>query len=372
MSDILITSNACFITDYNSKIPTALIMDQYWGIQEVYLMDNNNDEKAYETALCLSQKGYKKFVKACKFDINFQHCWSVERYPSKYPCIVQLWKHFEGGMIYIYINYNIPEKYHKHLKEKVKWHPKENELCLFKMEDDDKWYIDKFEAGDIYDKNSCIKSVGLNPNGSPYWEQIKKIKGTETELIDDVLSNCNRYKWEIHGFGMLRTYINENTRLQIWHNDYTVEQVTDIHTHPWDFTSTIMQGYVKNIIYEEHELNDTDIDDIYDRCLILTGEHAYVKEKTKVKLVKKTQLMYTKGDTYKHKKDIPHRISFCDGTITVLTKENMNPDSLAYSYVENTLEWVSAAPRLATDNEIQEFIKKALERYLYNKVSKDK
>lgn len=179
MSNTLFTSNVCFIYGYYSKVPKALNIDPYWGIQEVYLIDDNDNKKTYEAALCLNQKGFKKFVKACRFNINFQHCWSDERYPSKYPCIVQLWKHFEGGMIYVDINYIVPEKYHKYLKEKEKWYPKENELCLFKMKDNDKWYLDKFEAGDIYDKNSVIKSVGLNPNGSPYWDEIKQYKNTE-------------------------------------------------------------------------------------------------------------------------------------------------------------------------------------------------
>ena len=366
MRDIILLDDYPLIVD-----PNSLFNDCYWQMEGAPNVNSNNKWKESYTALCLKQKDFKKFVRLTDYDVDWDVCFSEERYPHKYPCLVQLWTHFEGSMIYTAIEYNIPSELQKHLKEKVKWYPKENELCLFKMKDDNKWHVDRFEAGDIYNENSIIKSVGLNPNGSPYWDYIKKIKGTETELIDDVLRNYNRYKWEIHGFGMLRTYINENTRLQIWHNDYTVEQVTDIHTHPWDFTSTIMQGYVRNITYEEHELNDTDIDDIYDRCLILTGEHAYVKEKTRVRLVKKTQFMHTKGDTYKHKKDIPHRISFCDGTITVLTKENVNPDSLAYSYVEDTLEWVSAAPRLATVDEIQEFIKIASERYLYSKVIKN-
>lgn len=68
---------------------------------------------------------------------------------------------------------------------------------------------------------------------------------------------------------------------------------------------------------------------------------------------------YTKGDNYKHSKLIPHRIDFIDGTITVLTKENIHPNSLAYSYVKDSGEWVSAAPRIATDEEVMTFISAA-------------
>lgn len=69
--------------------------------------------------------------------------------------------------------------YDYRLKDETKWYPEENEICFFKINGDDNWYLDKFEAGDIYDKNSVIKSVGLNPNGSPYWDEIKQYKNTE-------------------------------------------------------------------------------------------------------------------------------------------------------------------------------------------------
>ena len=43
-----------------------------------------------------------------------------------------------------------------------------------------------------------------------------------------------------------------------------------------------------------------------------------------------------------------------------VTKSNIDKDSLAYSYVPNGKEWVSAAPRPATEEEVQKFIKAAL------------
>ena len=173
-----------------------------------------------------------------------------------------------------------------------------------------------------------------------------------------ILDNPFDYVWEIQGFGMLRTYIDKNTRLQIWLNKYIVPNVTDIHTHPWDFESYIYQGEITNNCYLElfpiipsiHKGYE------YDRCLILTGENAYVKEKTKVSLIDAIAVSYTQGDKYKHDMTIPHRIDFIDGTVTILTKKNIQPDSLAYSYVVDGGEWVSAAPRLATKEEVNDFI----------------
>ena len=173
--------------------------------------------------------------------------------------------------------------------------------------------------------------------------------------IKQVLDNPFDYEWELQGFGMLRTYISKDTRLQIWLKDFIVPDVTDVHTHPWDFVSYIYQGEITNHLF----IKDIEVGEIYDRCLILTGEHAYVKEKEKVILNKISNKKYTKGDTYRHGKYVPHRIDFIDGTITILTKENIHEDSLAYSYVPNGGEWVSAAPRIAEPEEIRNFIEAA-------------
>lgn len=33
--------------------------------------------------------------------------WWGERYPKQYPCGVELWRHFEGGMFSLSVTYNI-------------------------------------------------------------------------------------------------------------------------------------------------------------------------------------------------------------------------------------------------------------------------
>lgn len=180
-------------------------------------------------------------------------------------------------------------------------------------------------------------------------------------IVKDVLEHPFNYQWELQGFGMLRTYIDKDTRLQIWLKKYIVEDVTDVHTHPWDFTSYIYQGKIVNNCYSEHpfKVSPNDNEMSFDRCLILTGENAYVKEKIKVLLRKDSSIPYRSGETYHHDKTIPHRIDFIDGTITILSKRNIDVNSLAYSYVPNGKDWVSAAPKIATVGEIREFIKSA-------------
>ena len=174
------------------------------------------------------------------------------------------------------------------------------------------------------------------------------------KIVKQVMENPFNYEWELQGFGMLRTYIDKNTRLQIWLKEFIVPNITDVHTHPWDFESFIYQGQITNHCWRE----SSKLDGVsFDRCLILTGEKAYVKERTQVILKVIGNQKYTRGMVYSHEKNIPHRIDFVDGTITILTKSNIREDSLAYSYVMGIgNEWVSAAPRLATKNEIKKFI----------------
>jgi hypothetical protein len=172
--------------------------------------------------------------------------------------------------------------------------------------------------------------------------------------VNDVLENPFNYIWELQGFGMLRTYIDKNTRLQIWLKEFIIDDVTDIHTHPWDFNSLIYQGEIINHCYEESETGIP-----YNKCLIVTGENAYVKESNIIKLKTLTKRTYKKGDIYFHNKDIPHRIDFKDGTITILTKSNIQENSLAYSYANPFRGWVSAAPRLAKYSEVKTFINAA-------------
>lgn len=179
------------------------------------------------------------------------------------------------------------------------------------------------------------------------------------EIVKQVMENPFNYEWELQGFGMLRTYIDKDTRLQIWLKDFIVPNVTDIHTHPWDFQSFIYQGQIRNNIFSEYGLQNSVQGEWFqcDKCLILTGEHAYVKERNIIILKPNGSFDYFRGDTYFHEKNIPHRIDFIDGTITILTKSNIHEDSLAYSYVKGfNNEWVSAAPRIATKEEIQTFI----------------
>lgn len=192
---------------------------------------------------------------------------------------------------------------------------------------------------------------------SKFYPYKEKNKCSEyDDIVKKILNNPLDYEWELQGFGMLRTYIDKDTRMQIWLNSFIIQDVTDIHTHPWDFTSYIYQGRISNFIFKEESGDFNTKKTFYDKCYILTGKDAYVKSKEKVNLTRTKICTYLKGETYVHSKVVPHRIDFIDGTITILTKMNKEKQSFAYSYVKSGREWVSAAPRPATKKEILTFI----------------
>lgn len=58
-----------------------------------------------------------------------------------------------------------------------KWHPKEDEWCWFKNKNDEIYSLAKFEAGNIYDSESIIKSVQLGTHGNSYWDICRPFIG---------------------------------------------------------------------------------------------------------------------------------------------------------------------------------------------------
>ncbi len=62
------------------------------------------------------------------------------------------------------------------IKDCEKWIPKENEWCWFKN-NNGIYSLAQYEAGDIYDINSAIKSVQIGPHGNSYWGICKPFIG---------------------------------------------------------------------------------------------------------------------------------------------------------------------------------------------------
>src|SRR6266705_1769973 len=70
--------------------------------------------------------------------------------------------------------------------------------------------------------------------------------------VEDILVHCDDYQWSLQGLGMLRLYLDDTHRMHIWDDRYQVYNVSQMHTHPWNFTSTVIVGVVRNIRYVEN------------------------------------------------------------------------------------------------------------------------
>lgn len=77
---------------------------------------------------------------------------------------------------------------------------------------------------------------------------------TTESQINEILAHPFDREWSIQGFGMLRTYLDDEhiERLHIWDVDQAVDDVSTIHDHPWDFTSRIVRGRIRNQRFVAH------------------------------------------------------------------------------------------------------------------------
>ncbi len=64
----------------------------------------------------------------------------------------------------------------------------------------------------------------------------------DRDMVRDLLEEPHGLEWSVHGLGMMRTYITDHVRLHIWHTDLVVPGVSGVHSHPWDFRSTVVSA----------------------------------------------------------------------------------------------------------------------------------
>lgn len=179
------------------------------------------------------------------------------------------------------------------------------------------------------------------------------------QLVRRMLDNPNQFQWSVQGLGMLRAYINERLRLHIWSPSDAVENVSVIHDHPWHFTSQILWGSVKNILYSIVEGEAT-----HHEVRIKCGAGScVVSDKSDVKLMIHSNQLYEAGDIYSQKGYWLHESQPEDGTVTLIEREFLGDSEHAMVYFPRNTEWVSAEPRPATKEEVEKYVTQALKLY---------
>lgn len=178
-----------------------------------------------------------------------------------------------------------------------------------------------------------------------------------------VLEHPQRFQWSLQGFGMLRFYVTQEVRLHIWDSHYRVGAVSGIHTHPWHFVSTVLAGRIEQYRYTR----ETQGGKAFDQYVIRAGEGGGLEGEPKRVLLASSPLeVVGAGQQYRQRAEEIHLSVPADGTVTMVHRELADaryPDH-AFVFVPAGEEWVSAEPREATANEVEEIAGRALRRWL--------
>lgn len=181
---------------------------------------------------------------------------------------------------------------------------------------------------------------------------------TERTILN-ILDHPFDYKWTIQGFGMLRTYLDDEqvNRLHLWNTDVANPNVSTIHDHAWDFDSRIVHGSMGNRRYVAG--NYADGGKVYKWAKIRAGEGGGIISDPDLMAIKeKPYEVYQAGETYHQDAPELHESCPAPGTVTVITRNfHANRDIATVCWREG--DWVTAEPRPATQQEIEHFIRVA-------------
>lgn len=178
-------------------------------------------------------------------------------------------------------------------------------------------------------------------------------------LAPKVLETWDQHVWTAMGFGMVRTYLDDakRWRLNIWDDRLRVPEVSEIHDHPWDFTSYICCGQISNIRFKlfkpyAGEPGAADFALPFQHVQIKTGEGGGPTGPVdEVKLVACRPEIYMPGESYRQFKDEIHITRAVRGTVTLNDRSPPTPEHTANIYWPHG-PWVDAEPRQATQDEV--------------------
>lgn len=180
-------------------------------------------------------------------------------------------------------------------------------------------------------------------------------------LIKTILISPLQHEWSLQGFGMLRLYLGDSQedRLHVWSPQHRIENVSDIHDHPWDFESLVVSGMLQN-----QRFSEADIGGEYTRATILCGENAQIESaECAVRLQGGAIEEYRQGQSYRQTAEQIHQSCASEGCVTVVARAFRLDRNHARVYWPAGTGWINARPRRATDNEVLSICHSALENW---------
>lgn len=167
------------------------------------------------------------------------------------------------------------------------------------------------------------------------------------------LDNWQERAWTVQGFGMIRTYLDDEKRwrLNVWDEALKVPNVSEIHDHPWDFQSWVLCGRLVNTRFTRAGVEDP-LSLPYQHVEIKTGEGGGPTGPVDVvRLFPNKPENYEAGEGYRQNLNEIHITKARSGTVTL---NDRTPPTLEYTaniYWPRG-PWVNAEPRPATKAEV--------------------
>ncbi len=181
-------------------------------------------------------------------------------------------------------------------------------------------------------------------------------------LAQAILTEATSFQWTLQGFGMLRLHLPKDYRLHVWDRRFAVPGVSTIHDHlQWGLKSTIINGRIINVRFDVSRCDA----DAYTHvgAVFEPGANAAMKQvPARYFLQERKFEILTTGDSYEQWPDEVHESRPDNGTVTLMQKLPTEDDSARIFWPRDT-EWVSAAPRPATRNEVADICSMALEKW---------
>lgn len=171
--------------------------------------------------------------------------------------------------------------------------------------------------------------------------------------------------WSLQGFGMLRYYMpGTSQRLHVWSPDHAEPGVTAMHSHPWNFYSTVLSGELTNEIYTmDNVVGDSEP---YYRQTIECGEDGgLVGNAERVWVGLQSVALYTPGQRYRQEAPQIHVSKPTRGCVTVCKREPIPGANLDHArvYWPDSQVWGSAEPRTATAHERESILGYAIRHW---------
>jgi hypothetical protein len=182
----------------------------------------------------------------------------------------------------------------------------------------------------------------------------------DLHLVRFMLERAHDFEWSLQGFGMFRLYLSREMRLHVWDFRFAAADVTTLHTHPWDFLSTVISGRITDRVYRE--ISSHPKTHMRQRIVCGPGGCATDDPPEPVCLQPYREDTFQRGQWYRLSAKQIHESIPAPGTITLIRRWFGEDTEHAHVFYPVGKKWVSAEPRKATGDEISNMRELALSR----------